>query len=65
MTRCTHVDQIDIIELPQSVEGCEECLRTGDAWLHLRICLTFGHVGAAMTRRTSTRPSTTTKPTTH
>ena len=28
-----------------SAEGCEECLRTGDDWVHLRICLTCGHVG--------------------
>jgi uncharacterized UBP type Zn finger protein len=28
-----------------SVEGCEECLRTGGEWLHLRICLSCGKVG--------------------
>ena len=27
------------------VEGCEDCLREGGVWLHLRICLTCGHVG--------------------
>lgn len=32
-------------ELPPSVEGCEDCLRTGGKWLHLRICLACGHVG--------------------
>jgi hypothetical protein len=26
-------------------EGCEECLRIGSAWVHLRLCLTCGHVG--------------------
>jgi hypothetical protein len=26
-------------------EGCEECLRTGSQWVHLRLCLTCGHVG--------------------
>ena len=26
-------------------EGCEECLRTGDRWVHLRLCLQCGHVG--------------------
>jgi uncharacterized UBP type Zn finger protein len=26
------------------VAGCEDCLRTGDKWLHLRICLECGHV---------------------
>ena len=42
---CTHLDQITVTELPASVEGCEECLRDGGAWLHLRICLVCGHVG--------------------
>jgi hypothetical protein len=42
---CTHLDQIEVLELPQSTEGCEDCLRTGGKWLHLRICLTCGHVG--------------------
>ena len=41
---CTHLDQIAVRELPASVEGCEDCLRTGGKWLHLRICLTCGHV---------------------
>ena len=30
---------------PMPVDGCEECLLTGDPWLHLRICLECGHVG--------------------
>jgi hypothetical protein len=42
---CTHLDQIAVRELPASVEGCEDCLRMGGKWLHLRICLTCGHVG--------------------
>lgn len=25
--------------------GCKECLELGDAWVHLRLCLTCGHVG--------------------
>src|SRR5215475_3280644 len=28
-----------------SARGCEECLRTGDWWVHLRICRSCGHVG--------------------
>jgi uncharacterized UBP type Zn finger protein len=44
MTRqCTHLDQIRDVE--PSAEGCEECLRTGDSWVHLRMCLVCGHVG--------------------
>ncbi|RYY77422.1 MAG: hypothetical protein EOO24_45210 [Comamonadaceae bacterium] len=25
--------------------GCEDCLATGDSWVHLRTCLHCGHVG--------------------
>ena len=25
--------------------GCEECLRLGTPWVHLRLCLTCGQVG--------------------
>lgn len=42
---CTHLDQVTLVELPGSVDGCEDCLRDGGKWLHLRICLTCGHVG--------------------
>ena len=45
MTICSHLDQIEIRQLPDSVAGCEDCLRDGGVWLHLRICLTCGHVG--------------------
>lgn len=44
-TPCGHLDQIQILHLPESVDGCEDCLRAGDVWLHLRICLVCGHVG--------------------
>jgi uncharacterized UBP type Zn finger protein len=36
---------VKVTELPESVEGCEDCLREGGVWLHLRICLECGHVG--------------------
>ena len=45
MATCTHLDHVQILELPEAVDGCEECLATGGAWLHLRICLECGHVG--------------------
>ena len=45
MAACTHLDSIEITELPESVAGCEECLAAGGVWCHLRICLTCGHVG--------------------
>jgi uncharacterized UBP type Zn finger protein len=41
---CTHLDQIRPVE-PQTPGGCEECLAKGDTWVHLRLCLSCGHVG--------------------
>ena len=40
---CAHLDQIR--DVSPSAEGCEDCLKTGDSWVHLRLCLTCGHVG--------------------
>ena len=40
---CQHQDQIQ--EVTPSAEGCEDCLKTGDPWVHLRMCLTCGYVG--------------------
>ena len=45
MATCTHLDTIELTELPAEVAGCEDCLVEGTAWCHLRICLTCGHVG--------------------
>jgi uncharacterized UBP type Zn finger protein len=44
MAGCAHLDSIRITELPESVDGCEDCLSSGGVWLHLRICLACGHV---------------------
>lgn len=44
MNRCSHVDGIRAVA-PRTPRGCEECLRAGDRWLHLRLCTTCGHVG--------------------
>jgi uncharacterized UBP type Zn finger protein len=41
---CGHTDQIREGVVP-SAQGCEDCLRTGDTWVHLRECLICGHVG--------------------
>ena len=41
--RCTHLKTIR--EVTPSALGCEECLQLGDAWFHLRVCRTCGHVG--------------------
>lgn len=43
--RCSHLDQIEVTELPASPAGCEECLKIGAWWVHLRMCLTCGKVG--------------------
>jgi CPA2 family monovalent cation:H+ antiporter-2 len=40
---CSHLAQLHPV-LP-SANGCEECLKMGDTWVHLRICMTCGHVG--------------------
>lgn len=40
---CDHVPDIEPV-VPRT-SGCEECLERGDAWVHLRLCLTCGHVG--------------------
>ncbi|HET9142954.1 MAG TPA: UBP-type zinc finger domain-containing protein [Actinophytocola sp.] len=31
--------------VPRTPQGCEECLALGTGWVHLRVCLTCGHVG--------------------
>jgi hypothetical protein len=41
---CTHLDRIEIVDLPDRVEGCEKCLETGDGWVHLRMCMTCGTI---------------------
>jgi uncharacterized UBP type Zn finger protein len=41
--QCTHLDQIR--QVTPSAQGCEECLKMGDTWVHLRECLICGHVG--------------------
>ena len=45
MSTCTHLDQIEQLELPATIEGCEECLAEGGRWVHLRMCQTCGHIG--------------------
>jgi uncharacterized UBP type Zn finger protein len=42
---CSHLDAVEITELPVPLEGCEECLKSGGRWVHLRMCLTCGEVG--------------------
>lgn len=46
---CAHLDRIRPV-FP-SAKGCEECLRIGDEWVHLRLCLVCGHVGCCDTSK--------------
>lgn len=43
MAACSHLNQIH--KVAPRTKGCEECLKMGDTWVHLRLCLTCGHVG--------------------
>jgi uncharacterized UBP type Zn finger protein len=45
VSTCTHLDQVEVVELPPEVAGCEECLASGDRWVHLRMCQSCGHIG--------------------
>jgi uncharacterized UBP type Zn finger protein len=40
---CSHLDHVQ--RVTPSARGCEDCLKTGDRWVHLRLCLECGHVG--------------------
>jgi len=42
---CEHLREAPRVAVPLTPEGCEECLRDGTRWVHLRLCLTCGHVG--------------------
>lgn len=41
---CSHLDQIEV-NRPEEVAGCEECLKIGGHWMHLRVCRSCGKVG--------------------
>ena len=40
---CGHLSTIQ--DVVPSADGCEDCLKIGDTWVHLRLCLMCGHVG--------------------
>jgi uncharacterized UBP type Zn finger protein len=44
MNCCSHLSEINNVT-PKTPNGCEECLKLGDGWVHLRLCVTCGHVG--------------------
>lgn len=41
--QCKHLAQIKFKSTDKHV--CEECIKTGDSWVHLRLCMSCGHVG--------------------
>jgi uncharacterized UBP type Zn finger protein len=47
--QCTHLDQITITQTDTRV--CEDCIKIGDHWVHLRLCLACGHVGCCDSSR--------------
>ena len=44
MKSCSHLEQVNL-EPKAKTKGCEECDKTGDSWVHLRLFLSCGHVG--------------------
>lgn len=42
-TTCKHLELIN--DVTPSAQGCEDCLKIGDTWFHLRLCMICGHVG--------------------
>ena len=42
---CSHLDQVEILDPPAQIAGCEECLKTGSEWMHLRMGQICGKIG--------------------
>jgi uncharacterized UBP type Zn finger protein len=42
-SQCSHLDTIKPVK--PHTRGCEECLKIGQSWVHLRLCKECGHVG--------------------
>ncbi|HIE1653600.1 UBP-type zinc finger domain-containing protein [Burkholderia cenocepacia] len=40
---CTHLDEARVFDANK--DYCDECIRSGSRWVHLRMCLICGHVG--------------------
>ena len=41
--KCSHLKTIKVKSTDTHV--CEECIKMGDRWVHLRLCMECGHVG--------------------
>jgi hypothetical protein len=46
---CPHLELV--LDVAPRSAGCEECLALGAEWVHLRVCLTCGHVGCCDSSR--------------
>jgi uncharacterized UBP type Zn finger protein len=44
MPACTHLDQVTVPR-PDRVAGCEDCMKIGGRWVHLRVCRSCGRIG--------------------
>ncbi len=42
---CSHLETIAVTEPASSPPVCEDCIRAGLSWVHLRLCLECGNVG--------------------
>ena len=42
---CIHLNQVRGPVTPTTLNACEDCLKSGDTWVKLRMCLDCGHVG--------------------
>jgi len=38
---CAHIEEVQTV-VPARQHACEECVKTGSTWLHLRTCQTCG-----------------------
>jgi hypothetical protein len=45
MATCSHLDQVRFLQPLGAVAGCEECLKSGSGWVHLRMCHSCGKIG--------------------
>jgi uncharacterized UBP type Zn finger protein len=45
MPECHHMQSVPVPEPEAGTQGCEECMKIGQEWVHLRKCLVCGHVG--------------------
>jgi len=41
--KCKHLSEVR--DVTPCAQGCEDCLKSGDSWVHLRLCPSCGHVG--------------------